>query len=113
MNLYSSESGSGAIRLIAAVPSGGETAYTPPAGLKNDIRNQLEPKLIYVELQALLQVADENVNRLNAEIKVPLGLGLRGLNPSWRKRVHRGDYKSGDASECQRTFSNALRPEIM
>jgi len=44
-------------------------------------------------LQAFLQIADENINRLNAEIQVPLVIVLRGFHTGWRKWVHRRDYK--------------------
>jgi hypothetical protein len=71
-------------------------AYPPPAGLKDHIRNQPEPKLIYIELQAFLQIADKNVNRLNPEIKVPLLLVLRGLDTGRRRWVHRRDYKAAE-----------------
>jgi hypothetical protein len=59
-------------------------------------------------LQAFLQIPDKNVNRLNAEIKFPLVLVLRGLETGWRRWVHRRDYKS--AEEFQ---ADAMATEIM
>lgn len=53
-------------------------AYPPLAGLKNDIRDHAESKLIHVEVQAPLHVANVNVNRLDAQVSVLslLGPGL-------------------------------------
>src|SRR5260370_35684486 len=44
--------------------------HPAPAGLKDDIRNHLKPKLVHVELQALFNVSNENVNRLSAQVKI-------------------------------------------
>src|SRR5437764_2455267 len=53
--------------------------HSAQAGLKDHIRNHREPNLIHVKLQALLQVTNENVNRLNAKVRLVSLQGKRWL----------------------------------
>ncbi len=48
------------------------------AGLQDDIGNHPEPELVHVEIHALLHVANKNVNRLKAEVKILSFGGKRG-----------------------------------
>ena len=86
----------------------GRNFYASPAGLKHDIRNQLKSKLIYVELQAFLHVVDEDIKRLNAEIKVPLVLILREFDTGRRQWVHRRDYKSAQEFQADATLTEIM-----
>jgi hypothetical protein len=58
--------------------------YPPPTGLQNDIRNELKPKLVHIKLEALLHIANKDVNRLYAEIQILLVRGVcKFARPGW------------------------------
>src|ERR1700732_290020 len=45
-------------------------SYQALSGLKTHIKGQIEPELIHVEPQTSVLIADENVDRVNAEVGV-------------------------------------------
>ena len=58
----------------------------------------MEAELIEVEAQALLEIADENRNRLEAQVGVlPIQANSGAVGPVERRVGHAWDYKPGAA----------------
>src|SRR6266851_1473930 len=68
--------------------------YETTVGLNAGVKDQLEAELIEVEAQALLQITDENRNRLETQVRVLAIQANRGaVRPLLRRIAHGRDYK--------------------
>jgi len=75
-------------------------AYPALPGLKTHIKGQTESKLIHIESQALILVANENIDGMNAEVGGVAFHGRGGLvhRTEERRTGHSGYYKSAKCS---------------
>ncbi len=78
--------------------------YPALPGLKTHIKGQTESKLVNVETQALILIANENIDGMNAEVRSLAVHGRGGLvhRTEGRRTGHGGYYKSAKSS-CQLT----------
>src|SRR6266566_1703244 len=73
---------------------GGSDGYEATIGLNAGVKNQLEAELIEVKAQALLQIADENRNRLEAQVRIlAIQANSGALCPLRGRIAHGRDYK--------------------
>src|SRR5713101_4806330 len=76
--------------------------YPATAGLNAGVKDQLKAELIEVKAEALLEIADENHNRLEAQVGVLAIQANSGAVYRFARRVAHGqDYKAEcDSSAC-------------
>ena len=77
MNLYSSEPGFGATSARIAVRR--SDSYPAIAGFHPGINDQIEAKLVQVESQASILIADQDRNVVEAEMELPSIQAIGGL----------------------------------
>src|SRR2546430_5820278 len=69
--------------------------YEAAIGLNASVKDQLEAELIEVKAQTLLQVANVNRNRLEAQVGIlAIQTNSGAISPFERRIAHRRDYKA-------------------